>query len=108
MTDTAINIELYKSLFKGRTDIYATHWKKEGRSGYMPAYKVDWTDFNKHKDQGGTLKDYKIDKYETISRILVHDTQRNSLILKDVEENANRFKTILILSEQKAHVDILT
>lgn len=51
--------------------------------------------------------DYKIDKYETISRILVHDTRRNSLILKDIEENANRFKTILILSERKAHVDIL-
>jgi len=51
--------------------------------------------------------DYKIDKYETISRILVHDTQRNSLILQDVENNAKRFKTILILSERKSHVDIL-
>jgi superfamily II DNA or RNA helicase len=51
--------------------------------------------------------DYKVDQYETISRILVHDTQRNSLIIKDIEENANRFKTILILSERKAHVDIL-
>lgn len=51
--------------------------------------------------------DYKFDQYETISRILVHDTQRNSLILKDIEENANRFKTILILTERKAHVDIL-
>ena len=42
--------------------------------------------------------DYKIDNYETISRILIHDTQRNSLILRDIEENANRFKTILILT----------
>ncbi len=63
MTDTAINIELYKSLFKGRTDIYATRWEKEGRSGYMPAYKVDWTDYNKHKAQGGTFKDYKNKEY---------------------------------------------
>jgi superfamily II DNA or RNA helicase len=38
---------------------------------------------------------------------LVHDTQRNSLILQDVENNAKRFKTILILSERKSHVDIL-
>lgn len=59
MTGTAINIELYKSLFKGRSDIYAVRWSKDGRSGYMPAYKVDWTDFNKHKAQGGTFKDYK-------------------------------------------------
>ena len=51
--------------------------------------------------------DYKIDKYETISRILIHDTQRNSLIIKDIEDNADRFKTILILTERKAHVDIL-
>jgi superfamily II DNA or RNA helicase len=51
--------------------------------------------------------DYKVDHYETISRILVHDTQRNSLIIKDLEDNVNRFKTILVLSERKAHVDIL-
>ena len=63
MTDTAINIELYKSLFKGRSDIYAVRWEKEGRSGYMPAYKVDWTDYNKHKVQGGTFKDYKNKEY---------------------------------------------
>ncbi len=63
MTDKAINIELYKSLFKGRTDIYAVRWEKEGRSGYMPAYKVDWTDYNKHKAQGGTFRDYKNKEY---------------------------------------------
>ena len=51
--------------------------------------------------------DYKIDKYETISRILIHDTQRNSLIIKDIEDNADRVRTILILTERKAHVDIL-
>lgn len=50
---------MYKSLFRGRTDIYAVLLEKDGRSGYMPAYKVDWTDFNKHKAQGGTFKDYK-------------------------------------------------
>lgn len=51
--------------------------------------------------------DYKIDKYETISKILVYDTQRNTLILNDIEQNAHRFKTILILSERKAQVEIL-
>ena len=51
--------------------------------------------------------DYRIDKYETISRILIHDTQRNSMILEDIEKNADRFKTILVLTERKAHVDIL-
>lgn len=63
MRESAINIELYKSLFRGRTDIYAIRWPKNGRSGYMPAYKVDWTDYNKHKAQGGTFKDYKNKEY---------------------------------------------
>jgi len=51
--------------------------------------------------------DYKIDNYETISRILIHDTQRNALIVRTIVENAERFKTILVLTERKAHVDIL-
>ena len=51
--------------------------------------------------------DYKTDSYETISRILIHDTHRNSLIVEDIEKNTGRFKTILVLTERKAHVDIL-
>ncbi|WP_163325539.1 DEAD/DEAH box helicase [Draconibacterium mangrovi] len=57
------NIDLYKSLFRGRTDIYAVRWEKDGRSGYIPAYKVDWTDYNRHKAQGGTFKNYKNKEY---------------------------------------------
>jgi superfamily II DNA or RNA helicase len=63
MADEKQNIERYKSLFRGRTDIYAVRWEKDGRSGYMPAYKVDWTNYNKHKTQGGTFKDYKNKEY---------------------------------------------
>lgn len=63
MSNEKQNIELYKSLFNGRKDIYAVLWKKDGRSGYMPAYKVDWSDYNKHKAQGGTFKDYKNKEY---------------------------------------------
>jgi superfamily II DNA or RNA helicase len=51
--------------------------------------------------------DYKIDHYETISQVLVFDTTRNNLIIKDIEENLPRFKSILILTERKAHVNIL-
>jgi superfamily II DNA or RNA helicase len=57
--NNAYIIELYKSLFRGRKDVYAVRWEKAGRSGYMPAYKIDWTDFNRHKSHGGTFKDYK-------------------------------------------------
>ena len=60
VSDITGNIELFKSVFRGRTDLYAIRWEKEGRSGYMPAYKVDWSDYNKHKAQGGIFKNYKI------------------------------------------------
>lgn len=36
------HIEQYKSLFRGREDIYAIRWEKEGKYGYMPAYKIDY------------------------------------------------------------------
>ncbi len=51
--------------------------------------------------------DYKIDNYETVSQILIFDTNRNNLIIKDIEENIPRFKSILILTERKAHVNVL-
>ena len=52
------HISLFKSFFQGRQDVYAVRWDKDGRSGYMPAYKVDWSDYNKHKAAGGSFKDY--------------------------------------------------
>ena len=36
-------IRLYKSLFKGRTDVYALRWEsKTGSSGYTPACALEW------------------------------------------------------------------
>lgn len=38
-----MKIQLYKSLFKGRPDVYATRWEaKDGRSGYLPACAYEW------------------------------------------------------------------
>jgi len=59
MSITNQNIELYKSLFRGRDDIYAVRWERDGKSGYMPAYEVDWSNYEKHKLQGGTFGNYK-------------------------------------------------
>lgn len=54
-----LNIELYRSFFRGREDVYAVRWEKGNRSGYMPAYHVDWNDYNRHKASGGTFANYK-------------------------------------------------
>ena len=52
------HIDLFKSLFRGREDVYAVRWEKGERCGYMPAYKVDWNDYNRHKATGGTFANY--------------------------------------------------
>lgn len=57
------HIDTYKSLFRGRNDVYAVRWEKDGRGGYMPAYKVDWDDYNKHKASGGTFASYTKKEY---------------------------------------------
>lgn len=50
--------ELFVSLFRGRTDVWARYWEKNGRSGYSPAYEFDWDEFMAHKNRGGFLKDF--------------------------------------------------
>lgn len=35
-------VALFRSLFRGREDVYARRWEKEARSGYSPASAKDW------------------------------------------------------------------
>lgn len=51
--------------------------------------------------------DYKTDKTEMLSRILIHDSERNRLILDDIKAEANTGKKILVLTERKAHIEVL-
>jgi len=34
-------IQLFKSIFKGREDVFAMRWENGKKSGYMPAYSYD-------------------------------------------------------------------
>ena len=58
-TITEEQLDLYQSLFRGRTDVYARHWEKNGQSNYSPAYDVNWTAYDKYKLTGGSFKDFK-------------------------------------------------
>ena len=49
----------------------------------------------------------KTDKFETISKILVHDSARNKLILDDVITEIKLGKKVVILTERKEHIDSL-
>ncbi len=52
-------LNLFKSLFKGREDVFARRWEKGNKSGYMPAYYYDRYMYRLHKMKGGTFKNYK-------------------------------------------------
>lgn len=57
------NIALFKSLFKGRDDIFAVRWEKGNKSGYMPAYLYDPYTYRLHKMKGGTFQNYTEKSY---------------------------------------------
>ena len=40
--DVEKKIKLFKRLFKGRTDVYALRWGRNGKSGYSPVCKNQW------------------------------------------------------------------
>ncbi|TSA44028.1 DEAD/DEAH box helicase [bacterium] len=52
-------IALFASLFRGRSDVYARYWEKNGHSGYSPAYSFNWTEFMAHKRAGGSIKTFE-------------------------------------------------
>ena len=63
-------LQLFRSLFKGRDDVFATRWeipaKSPGgkeKSGYMPAYFYDPYRYKAHKMKGGTFQSYTDKKY---------------------------------------------
>lgn len=56
-------IKLFRSLFKGREDVFATRWEKGNKNGYIPAYSYDPYMYRLHKQNGGNFKDYKDKTY---------------------------------------------
>ena len=56
-------IQHFKSVFKGREDVFAVRWEKESKSGYMPAYFYDRYMYRAHKIKGGTFQNYKDKTY---------------------------------------------
>lgn len=50
---------IYKSLFKGREDVFAKRWEKGKKAGYMPAYDFNRSKYWEHKRNGGTFQEFK-------------------------------------------------
>ena len=64
-------LKLFMLLFRGRIDVYARHWEKDGRSGYSPAYDFNWDEFMAHKRRGGSMKDFENKKLIPLTKEVV-------------------------------------
>lgn len=49
----------------------------------------------------------KTDQFETLSKVLVHDSSRNKLILQDVKKELNAGRRSIIITERRDHIDSL-
>ena len=57
-------IALFRSLFRGREDVYACRWESpDGRSGYSPAAQKDWKAINRSRPEDRKKVDQKTRKY---------------------------------------------
>jgi superfamily II DNA or RNA helicase len=57
-------IALFRSLFRGREDVYARRWESaDGRSGYVPAALKDWKAINKSRPEDRKKVDQKTRKF---------------------------------------------
>ncbi len=85
-------IKLYRSLFRGRNDVFAKRWDKTG--SYFPDYTFNWDEFNAHKSSGGTIKDFKNKKLTPLTDeiILKHLTGKITVgIYPILEDNTSYF-----------------
>lgn len=56
-------IQLFKSDFKGREDVFAIRWEKGNKRSYIPAYFYDPYMYRVHKMKGGTFQNYNDKTY---------------------------------------------
>ncbi|MDD3721913.1 MAG: DEAD/DEAH box helicase family protein [Lutibacter sp.] len=56
-------IQIFRSLFKGREDVFAVRWEKGSKSGYMPAYFYDPYRLRAHKMNGGSFQSFTEKSY---------------------------------------------
>ena len=71
ITITDKQLELFMSVFRCRTEVYARRWEKNGKSGYSPAYDFNWDEFMAHKRRGGSMKDFENKKLLPLTNYVI-------------------------------------
>ena len=71
---TEQKIQLFRSLFHGREDVYAIRWEgSHGRQGYSPASKRDWNAYNAAKPEDRKRVDQETRVYLPLTNQAIHD-----------------------------------
>jgi hypothetical protein len=67
-------IALFRSLFRGREDVYARRWESaDGRHGYMPAVVKDWKAINKSRPEDRKKVDQKTRKFLPVTDAVIEN-----------------------------------
>ena len=67
-------IALFRSLFRGKEDVYARRWENaDGRHGYMPAVVKDWKAINKSRPEDRKEVDQKTRKFLPLTDAVIED-----------------------------------
>src|SRR5665213_3709128 len=67
-------IALFRSLFRGREDVYARRWENDGgRHGYMPAAVKDWRAINKSRPEDRKKVDQKTRKFLPVTDAVIEN-----------------------------------
>jgi hypothetical protein len=74
-------INLFKSVFRGREDVFALHWKKGNKSGYMPAHHFDPYMYRLHKMKGGNFKNFPHKSYLPLSDLQINKHLRGEQLI---------------------------
>jgi hypothetical protein len=66
-------IALFRSLFRGREDVYARRWDNDdGRHGHMPAALKDWKAINKSRPEERKKVDQKTGKFDPLTDAVIN------------------------------------
>src|SRR5208337_840717 len=67
-------IALFRSLFRGREDVYARRWENDdGRNGYMPVVVKDWKAINRSRPEERKKVDQKTRKFIPLTDAVVEN-----------------------------------
>ncbi len=64
-------LSLFRSIFRGRTDVYPRRWEKNEKSGWSPAYSFDWNEFNAHRALGGNIKNFENKTLQPLTSVVM-------------------------------------